>query len=84
MKDKCDERLDSCTKRMDSQATDIKIIFGTKASRSVLFWTLSVFFILLLGSFGYTKTVADDISKVVTIQDMDRFKHAIIEAIKAK
>ena len=83
MTDKCDERLESCTNRMDSQADDVKIIFATKASKSVLFWTLGIFFVLILGSFGYTKTVDDDVSEIVTRSDMVIYQKEIIEAIKS-
>lgn len=81
-KDACDERLTSCTTRMNSQAGDIKIIFASKASKSVLFWTLGIFFVLIIGSFGYTKTVADEVSQVVTQKDMAIYQKAIIDAIK--
>ena len=81
---KCDERLDSCTNRMNSQSDDIKILFATKAAKSILFWTLGIFFTLLIGSAGYTYTVADDIKEIVTKQDMKKYQTAIIEAIKAK
>jgi hypothetical protein len=77
----CDERLASCTTRMDSQADDIKTIFATKASKSVLFWTLGIFFVLIIGSYGYTKTIADEVSQVVTQKDMAKYQEAIIKAI---
>ena len=80
--DKCEERLKSCSKRMDSHADDIKIIFESKASKSMLLWTLGVFFILLIGSYGYTKTVADDVSEIVTKQDMIQYQKSIIKAIQ--
>ena len=82
MSDKYDERLASCTKRMDSQADDILTIFASKASKGILLWTLGIFFILLLGSYGYTKTVSDDVSEIVTKQDMIHYQESIIKAIE--
>lgn len=85
MSDVCDERLKSCTKRMDSQAGDISKLFDildTRITWRTFFWTLSIFFTLLIGSYGYTKTVADDMAEVVTKQDMQQYQNSIIEAIK--
>jgi len=80
--DKCDERLDRCTERMDSHADDIKEIFRSKASKGLLLWTLGIFFVLLCGSYGYTKTVSDDVSEIVTKQDMIQYQESIIKAIE--
>ena len=82
MSEFCDERHGNCEKRMDSHAEDIREVFRTKASNRTLFWTLGILFILICGSYTYTKTVADDVSEIVTKGDMKEYQKAIIEAIK--
>ena len=76
---KCKERLKSCGKRMDSQADDIKELFRSKASKSILI----LFFAVLLGSYAYTKGVADDVAEIVTKTDMVTYQETIIKAIEA-
>lgn len=80
--DKCGERLDRCTERMDSHAKDIDTIFTSKASKGLVLWTLGIFFVLIIGSYGYTQTVADDVSGVLTKQDMKQYHESIIKAIE--
>ena len=74
---------------MQSQEDDIDKLFDTKASSRTLYWTLGIFFVLLLGGFGYTqivaadvKAVAEQVNEVVTKGDMDKYQKAIIKAIK--
>ena len=78
----CDERHGNCKTRFESQSDDIDRLYDSRAPKSVLFWTLGIFFILICGSYGYTKTVADDISDVVTKHDMDEYQNTIIKAIR--
>lgn len=85
MSDVCDERLKSCTKRMDSHAGDIDKLFDildTRITWRTFFWTLGIFFTLLIGSYGYTTAIAGKVSEVVTKQDMKDYQNSIIEAIK--
>ena len=77
-RDLCIERHGSCEKRMDSQALDIK----EKIPWRVFYWTLGIAFMLIFGSYGYTKTVADNVAEVVTKGDMRQYEESMIKAIK--
>jgi hypothetical protein len=74
----CDERHETCGKRMDSHSRDIR----DRVPWKTFAWTIGVIMLLVFGSYGYTKTVSDDVKKVVTVDDMNRYQDAIIEAIK--
>ena len=74
-----EERHQNYGKRMDSHSVAIK----ERITWRVFFWTLGIGFVLIFGSYGYTKTVADDMSGVVTKNDMATYQKAIIDAIKA-
>lgn len=78
----CDERHESCYKRMDSQAEDIKTLYATKASKSILFWTLGILFTLVAGSYAYTKTVADDANQAITKGDLQKYQDEIVREIR--
>ena len=76
--DKCDERLERCTTRMKTQDDHIETLFKVKASRGLLV----LFFVVLLSSFAYTFTVAEDVKQVVTKTDMIKYQESIIKAIE--
>ena len=78
MADKCEERLTACTTRIDEHHNDIQKLFDTKASKGLLI----LFFVVLLSSFGYTFTVAEDVKEVVTKTDMIQYQKSIIKAIE--
>jgi hypothetical protein len=67
---------------MQSQADDIDKIFDTRVPWRVFYWTLGIAFALIFGSYGYTKTVADDVAQVVTRGDMKEYQESMFKAIK--
>ena len=74
----CEERHGNCKDRMDSQARDIR----EKVPWRVFYWTLGIAFVLIFGSYGYTTTVANEVSEIVTRDDMKEYQDKMIEAIK--
>lgn len=78
----CDERHDNCKGRMDSHGESLK----DKVPWRTFYWTLGVIItlgsMLLFGSFGYTKSVADEVKEVVTKSDMKAYEESMIKAIK--
>ena len=85
----CAERHENCTTTMKGHGADIKDIYRTKSSNRTLYWTLGIFFVLILGGYGYTTSVAAetakvaaDVAEVVTKGDMEKYQTAIIQAIK--
>ena len=82
----CAERHKNCTGRMESQANDIDRLFDSRIPWRVFYWTLGVIitvgFFLVVGSYGYTKTVADDVAELVTKGDMKEYQKKLIDEIK--
>ena len=74
----CAERHDNCKGRMDSHGKSLE----QKVPWRTFYWTLGIVIFLVFGSYGYTKTVADDVSEVVTRGDMKEYQEEMIKAIK--
>lgn len=78
----CAERHDNCKGRMDSHG----ISLNERVHWRTFYWTLGVIItlgsMLIFGSFGYTKTVADEVKNVVTKSDMKEYQEEMVKAIK--
>ena len=87
--DVCEERHEGNLRAFKSIKADVKDLFTTKASKGTLFWTLSIFFILIIGGYGYSTTVSkkvdavdDKVSEILTKGDMQKISEDIIKAIE--
>lgn len=87
----CEERHEDNLRDHGTFKDEIKDLFRVKASKGTLLWTLGIFFVLIIGGYGYSTTVSNKVDKVshkvdeiLTKGDMQKISEDIIRAIQEK